>query len=95
MKPLSCFALLTLISYVTYSQQNDLELDYLKIRSVIQSRFATTFIETKARNSKSFAEQVHFLALLPAQAFITNFTMQIGDRTIVGDVKEKDLARQV
>jgi len=95
MKPLSCFAFVTLISYVACSQQSDLKLDYLKIHSVIQSRFATTLIQTKARNKKSIAEEVHFLALLPAQAFITHFTMQIGNRIIVGDVKEKDLAKQV
>jgi len=94
MKPSSCIAFVPLLVLATCSQQ-DVQLDYLKIHSVIQSRFATTLVQTKAHNSKTVAEEEHFLVVLPAEAFITNFTMQIGDRTIVGDVKEKNEARAV
>jgi len=88
-------ALVALLVGVIGSQHDDVQLHYLKIHSVIQSRFATTLIQSKAHNNKGVAEEVHFSALLPSEAFITNFTMQIGDRTIVGNVKEKDDARQV
>jgi len=85
-----------LLSGVSCSQQDaDVLLQYLKVHSVIQSRFATTFVSTKTYNGKSVPEEVHFSTVLPAEAFITNFTMQIGDKIIIGDVREKEEAKQV
>ncbi len=47
----------------------------LHVNSKIQSRFAITHVTSEIRNTGSEAKEISFEAQLPAEAFISNFTM--------------------
>uniref|UniRef100_A0A915K1V8 Uncharacterized protein n=1 Tax=Romanomermis culicivorax TaxID=13658 RepID=A0A915K1V8_ROMCU len=66
----------------------------LNILSRIQARFATTWISSRIKNAAKQATEVIFIAQIPDEAFISNFSMQIDDKLIYGNVKENEEARQ-
>uniref|UniRef100_H3D0L7 Inter-alpha-trypsin inhibitor heavy chain H3 n=1 Tax=Tetraodon nigroviridis TaxID=99883 RepID=H3D0L7_TETNG len=59
----------------------------------VASRFARTVMTSKAWN-KANARQISFEVQLPKTAFISNFSMEINGRVYVGEVKEKEKAKQ-
>ncbi|XP_021364806.1 inter-alpha-trypsin inhibitor heavy chain H3-like isoform X1 [Mizuhopecten yessoensis] len=67
---------------------------YLHIKSDIRFRFATTIVTSKIANRDVEAHQTTFKVTLPNEAFITNFTLTVGNNTFIGDVKRKEEARQ-
>ncbi|XP_077991455.1 inter-alpha-trypsin inhibitor heavy chain H4-like isoform X2 [Glandiceps talaboti] len=66
----------------------------LHITSHITSRFATTKVTTVLKNNDDEAREVMFKMKIPESAFMTNFTVEIGNKTYVGVVKEKAKAQQ-
>ncbi|XP_060080591.1 inter-alpha-trypsin inhibitor heavy chain H4-like isoform X2 [Ylistrum balloti] len=91
-------ALLSEQVLVSGQQPNDLTMApkvyYLHIKSDIRYRFATTVVTSKIANPDLQAHQTTFKVTLPNEAFITNFTLTVGNHTWVGDVKRKEEARQ-
>uniref|UniRef100_A0A914W6T1 Inter-alpha-trypsin inhibitor heavy chain H3 n=1 Tax=Plectus sambesii TaxID=2011161 RepID=A0A914W6T1_9BILA len=65
----------------------------LHINSEVKCRFTTTEINSLVKNVSEKAEEAEFVANLPEGAFITYFEMEIDGKVIVGDVKEKQLAK--
>lgn len=84
-----------LVDHLTFCSEKNIEIEYLKVYSIIQTRFATTLITCRAHNLKNESQQAHFSATLPEEAFITNFSMQIGNRLTFGDVRDKEKAEKV
>ncbi|ELT99546.1 hypothetical protein CAPTEDRAFT_222769 [Capitella teleta] len=66
----------------------------LHIRSDITFRFATTHVVSRLANHGDQAKEAEFKVTLPKAAFISNFTMEIDDEVLVGDVKEKSVAKK-
>uniref|UniRef100_A0A915J7Q7 Inter-alpha-trypsin inhibitor heavy chain H3-like n=1 Tax=Romanomermis culicivorax TaxID=13658 RepID=A0A915J7Q7_ROMCU len=82
------------ISYVMSDQIIGQQVEYLKIRSTIQSRFAVTTFSSKIRNLENKAREIFFHTVIPEEAFITNFSMLIKDDIIYGNVQEKEKAKE-
>uniref|UniRef100_A0A914W3C9 Inter-alpha-trypsin inhibitor heavy chain H3-like n=1 Tax=Plectus sambesii TaxID=2011161 RepID=A0A914W3C9_9BILA len=70
-----------------------LNITKLHIKSEVKCRFATTEINSRVENVSEKAEEAEFVANLPEDAFITYFEMEIDGKVIIGDVKEKQLAK--
>ncbi|KAM9172045.1 inter-alpha-trypsin inhibitor heavy chain H5 [Pangshura tecta] len=60
------------------------------VKSTIISRYAFTTVSCTMVNSGSEAKEGTFEMQIPAAAFISNFTMIIGDRIYHGEVTEKE-----
>uniref|UniRef100_A0A8C8R7Z7 Inter-alpha-trypsin inhibitor heavy chain 5 n=1 Tax=Pelusios castaneus TaxID=367368 RepID=A0A8C8R7Z7_9SAUR len=60
------------------------------VKSTIISRYAFTTVSCTMVNSGSEAKEGTFEMQIPAAAFISNFTMMIGDRLYHGEVKAKE-----
>ncbi|KAM4652405.1 inter-alpha-trypsin inhibitor heavy chain H3-like isoform 17-T17 [Discoglossus pictus] len=75
-------------------EDTSMEIHSLHVDCKITSRFARTLIMTELRNTLNVSREAIFDVELPKTAFITNFSMTIGNITNVGIVKEKDEAKQ-
>uniref|UniRef100_A0A250Y668 Inter-alpha-trypsin inhibitor heavy chain H5 n=2 Tax=Castor canadensis TaxID=51338 RepID=A0A250Y668_CASCN len=60
------------------------------VKSTIISRYAFTTISCKMLNRASEDQDVQFQVQIPAPAFITNFTMLIGDKVYQGEITERE-----
>ncbi|NXB11464.1 ITIH5 inhibitor, partial [Cnemophilus loriae] len=60
------------------------------VRSTIISRYAFTTVSCTMVNSGSEAREAVFEMQIPAAAFISNFTMSIGNKTYYGEVTGKE-----
>ncbi|XP_036617168.1 inter-alpha-trypsin inhibitor heavy chain H5 isoform X1 [Trichosurus vulpecula] len=63
---------------------------HFSVKSTIISRYAFTMVSCSLLNRASEDKEVEFQMQIPAAAFITNFTMVVGDRVYQGEVAEKE-----
>lgn len=74
--------------------QEEPSIYFLHVRSDIRYRYATTLVTSKVVNPAQVSREVLFEVTLPDEAFITNFTLNINGLIYIGEVKEKEEARQ-
>ncbi|XP_044266585.1 inter-alpha-trypsin inhibitor heavy chain H4-like isoform X2 [Tribolium madens] len=67
----------------------------MQIDSNITNRFATTLVTSKVRNLKKTAAETTFSVVLPENAFISAFEMEIDGKIYKAHVKEKEEAKQI
>ncbi|KAM5341087.1 inter-alpha-trypsin inhibitor heavy chain H5 [Glossophaga mutica] len=60
------------------------------VKSTIISRYAFTTVSCRMMNRASEDQDSEFLMQIPATAFITNFTMLIGDKVYQGEITERE-----
>ncbi|XP_059768097.1 inter-alpha-trypsin inhibitor heavy chain H5 [Balaenoptera ricei] len=60
------------------------------VKSTIISRYAFTTVACRMLNRGSEDQEITFQMQIPAAAFITNFTMLIGDKVYQGEITEKE-----
>ncbi|XP_077025580.1 inter-alpha-trypsin inhibitor heavy chain H5 [Tamandua tetradactyla] len=60
------------------------------VKSTIISRYAFTTISCRMLNRASEDQEAEFQMQIPVAAFITNFTMLIGDKVYQGEITEKE-----
>ncbi|XP_007167494.2 inter-alpha-trypsin inhibitor heavy chain H5 [Balaenoptera acutorostrata] len=60
------------------------------VKSTIISRYAFTTVACRMLNRASEDQEITFQMQIPAAAFITNFTMLIGDKVYQGEITEKE-----
>ncbi|XP_021570903.1 inter-alpha-trypsin inhibitor heavy chain H5 [Carlito syrichta] len=60
------------------------------VKSTIISRYAFTTVTCRMLNRASEDQQVEFQMQIPAAAFITNFTMLIGDKVYQGEITGRE-----
>ncbi|XP_051856121.1 inter-alpha-trypsin inhibitor heavy chain H5 isoform X1 [Antechinus flavipes] len=63
---------------------------HFSVKSTIISRYAFTMVSCSLLNRASEDKEFEFQMQIPAVAFITNFTMVVGDRVYQGEVIEKE-----
>lgn len=70
------------------------EITSLHIYSDITFRFATTTVTSRIKNVDMKSREAIFDVTLPNEAFITNLTLEIDGKVIIGEIKEKEVARK-
>ncbi|XP_036921865.1 inter-alpha-trypsin inhibitor heavy chain H5 [Sturnira hondurensis] len=60
------------------------------VKSTIISRYAFTTVSCRMMNRASEDQDAEFLMQIPATAFITNFTLLIGDKVYQGEITERE-----
>ncbi|XP_048223497.1 inter-alpha-trypsin inhibitor heavy chain H5-like [Perognathus longimembris pacificus] len=60
------------------------------VKSTIISRYAFTTVSCRMLNRASEDQDIEFQMQIPAAAFITNFTMLVGDNVYQGEITEKE-----
>ncbi|XP_045141520.1 inter-alpha-trypsin inhibitor heavy chain H5, partial [Echinops telfairi] len=60
------------------------------VKSTIISRYSFTTVSCRVLNRASEDQDAEFQMQIPAAAFITNFTMLIGDKVYQGEITEKE-----
>ncbi|EAW86380.1 inter-alpha (globulin) inhibitor H5, isoform CRA_b [Homo sapiens] len=60
------------------------------VKSTIISRYAFTTVSCRMLNRASEDQDIEFQMQIPAAAFITNFTMLIGDKVYQGEITERE-----
>ena len=60
----------------------------------VQFRYASTLVTSHVRNPTSTSQGVSFVAVIPDDAFISNFSMVLQGEEHVAEVKEKEEARR-
>nr|KAF6387102.1 inter-alpha-trypsin inhibitor heavy chain 5 [Myotis myotis] len=60
------------------------------VKSTIISRYAFTAVSCRMLNRASEDQEIEFLMQIPAAAFITNFTMLVGDTVYQGEITERE-----
>ncbi|XP_066555464.1 uncharacterized protein LOC136746705 [Amia ocellicauda] len=71
------------------SSNSDVDIYSFHIDSRVSSRYAHTVITSRVANCADQSREVLFEVELPKNAFISNFSMTVGGKTYVGEVKEK------
>ncbi|XP_060566448.1 inter-alpha-trypsin inhibitor heavy chain H3-like [Ruditapes philippinarum] len=66
----------------------------INIKTDIQFRFATTLISSRVANPANYSQETLFDVILPEEAFISNFTLEIDGKIYPGIVKDKDEAKK-
>ncbi|KAH3816258.1 inter-alpha-trypsin inhibitor heavy chain H4-like [Dreissena polymorpha] len=70
------------------------EITFLHIDSDVKYRFATTKVSSRLKNPRNQTTEAIIDVTLPNEAFITNLTLEIEERIVVGEIKKKDVAKQ-
>ncbi|XP_056885569.1 inter-alpha-trypsin inhibitor heavy chain H3-like isoform X2 [Takifugu flavidus] len=70
------------------------EVHSFTVDCTVRSRFARTVMTSTAINKGNAAREISFEVELPKTAFISNFSMEIEEQVYVGQVKEKEKAKQ-
>ncbi|CAD7679031.1 unnamed protein product [Nyctereutes procyonoides] len=60
------------------------------VKSTIISRYAFTTVSCRLLNRASEDQEIEFQMQIPAAAFITNFTMLLGDQVFQGEITERE-----
>ena len=71
---------------------NQAEITKFHVNAKVQMRYAITNIETKVKNIHNETSDVHFNMYIPKEAFVSNFSMVIKDKTYVAKVDTKENA---
>lgn len=66
----------------------------MDIMSNVTNRFSSTLVKSKVKNEAPIAQEVTFFIVLPDQAFISGFIMEIGGKNYTAYVDEKEKAKQ-
>ncbi|XP_072574576.1 inter-alpha-trypsin inhibitor heavy chain H3 [Paramormyrops kingsleyae] len=74
--------------------QRAIEVQSVTVNCKVASRFAHTVMTSKVVNRANTSQEVLFDVELPKTAFITNFSMEIEGKIYVGEVKEKEKAKE-
>jgi len=77
------------------TNSNDSEIKKFHVNTKIQLRYAITNVETQMQNRHNEAKEVFFDLYIPKEAFVSNFTMDIGGKTYQAAVKTKEVARNI
>ena len=84
-----------------HGKEQDVEDDQLipiisqfRVRSDIQYRYARTVVESYVKNPSNTAKEITFHMVMPKKAFVSNFSMLIGDEEFVAKVQEKAEAKE-
>ncbi len=64
------------------------------VRSDVQFRYARTRVESHVKNPASLAQTVTFSLVIPDRAFVSNFSMLLGEEEVVAEVKGKEEAKE-
>jgi len=75
------------------SQQT--EISRFHVISNIQLRYARTVVESQIKNPDTEAQKADFAVVIPDSAFISNFSMIIGDNEFVARVEAKEKAEKI
>jgi hypothetical protein len=86
--------LLPLITF-NFVMSNQAEITKFHVNAKVQMRYAITNIETKVKNSNNETSNVHFNMYIPKEAFVSNFSMVIKDKTYVAKVDTKENALKI
>ena len=71
------------------------EITKFHVNAKVQMRYAITNIETKVKNIHNETSNVHFNMYIPKEAFVSNFSMVIKDKTYVAKVDTKENALKI
>ena len=66
----------------------------LQVTSKISSRFANTLVTSVMQNTSPKSRETKFVVQLPETAFISNFSMVVDGKVYIGEVKERNAARE-
>uniref|UniRef100_A0A3Q1GXL8 Inter-alpha-trypsin inhibitor heavy chain H3 n=1 Tax=Acanthochromis polyacanthus TaxID=80966 RepID=A0A3Q1GXL8_9TELE len=72
----------------------NVEVNSIRVVCTVATRFAHTVMTSRAQNKANSSQEVFFEVELPKTAFITNFSMEIDGKVYVGEVKEKEKAKE-
>ncbi|CAH2213762.1 jg3594 [Pararge aegeria aegeria] len=72
-----------------------IKMTHMRVRSKIAMRYAHTAITCNVYNPSRRPQEASFNVLLPETAFISGFTMTLGQETYDAYVKEKEVAKQI
>ena len=86
--------LLPLITF-NFVMSNQAEITKFHVNAKVQMRYAITNIETKVKNIHNETSDVHFNMYIPKEAFVSNFSMVIKDKTYVAKVDTKENALKI
>ncbi|RZB41582.1 inter-alpha-trypsin inhibitor heavy chain H4, partial [Asbolus verrucosus] len=67
----------------------------MEIQTNVSNRFATTLVTSRVKNLKKTAAETTFSVILPENAFISEFVMEIGGKSYKAYVKEKEEAKRI
>ncbi|KAJ8966388.1 hypothetical protein NQ314_003549 [Rhamnusium bicolor] len=67
----------------------------MDIATNISNRFAKTLVASKVKNTQASAKEATFTVVLPENAFISEFIMEIGGKSYKAYVKEKEEAKNI
>lgn len=70
------------------------EIDYLKIETEIDNNYAITEIHEMIRNPYNYSIDETFSFEIPQKAFISNFSLTIGNDTYYAEIVPKDVGQQ-
>lgn len=65
----------------------------MSIESNVTNRYAKTLIKSKVKNSAKSAQEAVFEVVIPDQAFISGFVMEIDGKKYEAYVQEKEEAK--
>uniref|UniRef100_A0A3P8QDP1 Inter-alpha-trypsin inhibitor heavy chain H3 n=1 Tax=Astatotilapia calliptera TaxID=8154 RepID=A0A3P8QDP1_ASTCA len=89
-----CPMLFAVVVKLSRSSGGSVEVQSIRITCTVSSRFAHTVMSSKALNKENSSQEIFFEVELPKMAFITNFSMEIDGQVYVGEVKEKESAKE-
>ena len=89
------WGLLPLLTLGLVDGKNLAEITKFHVNAKVQMRYAITNIETKVKNSNNETSNVHFNMYIPKEAFVSNFSMVIKDKTYVAKVDTKENALKI
>jgi Ca-activated chloride channel family protein len=70
------------------------EIEFLMIDSIIDNNYVTTEIHEKFKNPNDYAIDETFTFQIPEKAFISNFSLVIGNDTYFAKIVSKDVGEQ-
>ncbi len=91
----SCLAVATTTAAAARVSRGDApEIEYLMIEAEIDNNYATTEITEKFVNPYDYAIDETFTFEIPEKAFISNFSLTIGNNTYYAEIVPKDVGEQ-
>ena len=96
---ISFWQLMLLYFTIAFGQEIDTksqaEITKFHVKAKVQMRYAITDVETKVRNNNNETSNVYFNMYIPKEAFVSNFSMEIKDKTYVAKVDTKENAMKI
>jgi len=95
-----CVTLLLIVLFPTVALAqaggfgSTLEIEELRVDGVINNGYAITTISETFTNTADFAQNADFMVTIPEGAFISNFTITMGDKEFYGEVAPKEEAQE-